>query len=82
MNAIKLNNGSKINQIKIDHEKDSRQNNHQTKKIAYYQNQGLRIFAEKECLRKLREVKLAKSQCRIIFNKINCKQTKTLTEKD
>ena len=48
--------------------KIKRQNNIQRQNFLYYQNQALRKFAEGNCW-KFEEVKLAKFQCHIMFEK-------------
>ena len=57
-----------------------RQNNIQTQKFVFYQNQALRIFAEKICS-KFVKVKVAKPQNYITLIKINCKKTSKENDK-
>ena len=49
MNAKKVNNDQKFEQIDINQERPKRQNNIQTQKFVCYQNQALKILPQQEC---------------------------------
>ena len=58
---------------KLIMKKLKRQNNIQTQKFVFYQNQALRIFAEKSCSNFVK-MKVAKPQNYITLSKINYKK--------
>ena len=65
---------------KLIMKKLKRQNNIQTQKFVFYQNQALRIFAEKSCSN-IVKVKVAKPQNYITLSKINYKKTSKENDK-